>query len=391
MRPAFLTVYLKELKDALRDRRTAIMILVASIITGPVTLVLVAQFISGLEEKSATLKVRIVGQQHAPQLINFLQRNDVEIETAPADYEARVREGRLDAVIVIPEDFDERLLAGDNAKVEIVYDDSRADSGPAIRQAERLMRAFNHETGMLRMMARGVSPDLVEPVKVERVNTATPRQKGAFILFLIPMFAILSPLLGGMTVAIDSTAGERERGSLEPLLANPVPTGQIVTGKWLAAWTLATTVAVLTLTGFVIAALLHSQKKLATLMTFGTPELFQFILIVIPFAAMTSALQMLICTYGRSYREAQTYVSYLATVASFVPVIVMFSGLKDALWQLAIPVLGQQMVLSRVVRGDALAPADYLLPSAVALALAAICVALVARLLREERIIFGRS
>ena len=391
MRPAFLTVYLKELKDALRDRRTAIMILVASIITGPVTLVLIAQFISSLEEKSTTLKVRIVGQQHAPQLINFLQRNDVEIESAPADYEARVREGRLDAVIVVPVDFDERLVAGDDATVEIVYDDSRADSGPAIRQAERLMRAFNHETGTLRMMARGVSPDLIEPVKVERVNTATPRQKGAFILFLIPMFAILSPLLGGMTVAIDSTAGERERGSLEPLLANPVPTGQIVAGKWLAAWSLATAVAVLTLSGFVIATLLYAQKKLATLMTFGTPELFQFILIVIPFAAMTSALQMLICTYGRSYREAQTYVSYLATVASFVPVLVMFSGLKDALWQLAIPVLGQQMVLSRVVRGDALAPVDYLLPSAVAFALAAICVALVARLLREERIIFGRS
>jgi sodium transport system permease protein len=223
------------------------------------------------------------------------------------------------------------------------------------------------------------------------VSTATPRQKGAFILFLIPMFAILSPLLGGMTVAIDSTAGERERGSLEPLLANPVPTGQIVAGKWLAAWTLATAVAVLTLTGFVIAALLHSQKKLATLMTFGTPELLQFVIVVIPFAAMTSALQILICTYGRSYREAQTYVSYLATAASFVPVVVMFSGLKDALWQLAIPVLGQQMVLSRVVRGDALAPVDYLLPSAVAFALAAICVILVARLLRDERIIFGRS
>ena len=100
---------------------------------------------------------------------------------------------------------------------------------------------------------------------------------------------------------------------------------------------------------------------------------------------------MLICTYGRSYREAQTYVSYLATVVSFVPGIVMFSGLKDALWQLAVPVLGQQMVLSRVVRGDALAPADYLLPSAVAFAIAAICVTLVARLLRDERIIFGRS
>ena len=390
MRSTLATVYLKELTDALRDRRTALMILIASIVTGPVTLVLVAQFISGLEEKSSILKVRMIGQQHAPALTNFLRRNDVEIEAAPADYEARVREGRLDAVIVVPEDFDERFLAGDNAKVEIVYDDSRTDTGPAIRQAERLLRAFNHETGTLRMMARGVSPDLVEPLKVDRVNTATPRQKGAFILFLIPMFAILSPLLGGMTVAIDSTAGERERGSLEPLLANPVPRGRIVAGKWLAAWTFAAGVALLTLSGFAFAALLYAQKKLAALMTFGAPELLQFALVVIPFAAMTSALQMLICTYGRSYREAQTYVSYLATAASFVPVAVMFSGMKDALWQLAIPVLGQQMVLSRVVRGDVLAPVDYFLPGGVALVLAAACAVAVSRLLREERIVFGR-
>jgi sodium transport system permease protein len=388
---AILTVFLKELKDSLRDRRTALMVFVASILTGPVTLVLVAQFVSGLEEKAATLKVRMVGQEHAPALVNFLQRNDVEIETAPGDYEARVREGRLDAVIVIPEDFDARFIAGDGAKVEIVYDDSRAESGPGIRQAERLLRAFNRETGMLRMVARGVSPDLVEAVKVEHLNTATPRQKGAFLLFLIPMFAILSPLLGGMTIAIDSTAGERERGSLEPLLANPVPVVRIVLGKWLAAWTFASGVAMLTLTGFVIAASLYAQKKLSALMAFGGPEFAQFLLLVIPFAAMTAALQMLICTYGRSYREAQTYVSYLATVVSFVPVIVLFSGLKDATWQLAVPVLAQQVVLSRVVRGDVLAPIDWLLPSAVAFTLAATCVFLVSRLLRDERIVFGRS
>ena len=391
MRRAFLTVLLKELKDSLRDRRTALMVFVASILTGPVTLVLVAQFVSGLEEKAAILKVRIVGQQHAPSFINFLQRNDVEIEDAPADYEARVREGRLDAVIVVPEDFDSRFTEGDTAKVEIVYDDSRAESGPAIRQAERLLRAFNRETGMLRMVARGVSPDLVEAVKVDHLNTATPRQKGAFLLFLIPMFAILSPLLGGMTIAIDSTAGERERGSLEPLLANPVPVRQIVLGKWLAAWLFATGVAVLTLTGFVIAASLYAQKKLAALMAFGAPEFAQFLLLVVPFAAMTAAVQMLICTYGRSYREAQTYVSYLATVVSFVPVIVLFSGLKDAMWQLTVPVLAQQVVLSRVVRGDVLAPIDWLLPGAVAFALAALCIILVSRLLRDERIVFGRS
>jgi sodium transport system permease protein len=103
--PAFLTVYGKELRDALRDRRTAMMVLVASILTGPVTLVLVAHFISGLEAKAASLEVRIRGAEHAPALVNFLERNDVRIDKAPADYEKRIREGRLDAVIVVPDDF----------------------------------------------------------------------------------------------------------------------------------------------------------------------------------------------------------------------------------------------------------------------------------------------
>ena len=244
---------------------------------------------------------------------------------------------------------------------------------------------------MLRLMARGVSTDLGSPVKVERVNLATPRQKGAFLLFLIPMFALLSPLLGGMAVAIDSTAGERERGSLEPLLASPVPVARIVMGKWLAAWTFACGVGILTLGGFAIAAALYAQQKLAELMVFGAPELARFVAMVIPFAAMTSALQMLISTYGRSYREAQTYVSYLATVVSFVPAIALFSGLKDATWQLFVPVLGQQAVLMRVVRGDAFTFLDWAVPSALALAIAAVAVAGVARLLREERIVFGRS
>lgn len=391
MRTAALTIYLKELRDSLRDRRTVLMVFFASILMGPLTLVLVAQYFSGLEEKARTLKVRMAGQEHAPPLVNFLQRSDVQIEVAPADYEQRVREGRLDAVIVVPGDFEERFLAGDPAPVEIVYDDSRAESGPAIRQAEKLLRAFNQETGMLRLVARGVSPDIAQPVKVEHVNTATPQQRGALLLFIIPMFGILSPLLGGMTVAIDSTAGERERGSLEPLLANPVKVESVVAGKWLASWSFASGVAILTFGGFFAAAALHANRRLGALVAFGIPELLLFIALVVPLAAMTSALQMLICTYGRTYREAQTYVSYLTTVVSFVPLVVIFSGLREAAWQLAIPVLGQQMVFSRIVRGDALGAQDFAVPSGVSLAVAAIALAVLSRLLREERIVFGQS
>lgn len=391
MRRPFLTVYRKELRDALRDRRTALMIFIASVVTGPLMLMLIAQFIAGQQERAANLKVLIAGQENAPELVNFFRRHDVEIEAAPQDYETRIRQGLTDAVIVVPEDFSERLASGDAAHVDLMFDDSRTDAGPTISQAERLLRAFNQETGTLRMIARGVSPDLVQPVKVERVNTATPRQKGALILFIFPVFAILAPILGGMTLAIDSTAGERERGSLEPLLANPVPARQFALGKWLAAWTLACAVAVLTLTGFTAASVFYAQKKIPALMAIGAPELVQFVVIIVPFAAMTSALTMMICTFGRSYREAQTYMSYLVSVISFVPVAVMLSGLKDATWQLAVPMLAQQTVLGRVVRGDALSAIDYLLPAAVSIVVAALCLAGVARQLANERIVFGRA
>lgn len=386
-----LVVFLKEVRDALRDRRTALMVLVASVVTGPLTLVLVAQFVSGLEERASTLKVRLAGAQHAPALVNFLRRADVEIEEAPEDYAARVKKGDLEAVIVVPRDFHERWLDHEEARVELVFDDSRTESSPAIRQSERLLEAFNRESAYLRLMARGVSPSLNETVKVERVNAATPRQRGAVLLFLIPMFAILAPLLGGMTLAIDATAGERERGSLEPLLANPVSTAAFAFGKWLAAWASATVVAAVTLAGFVLAAALYAEKKLPALLQFGVPEYLRFVAIVVPLAAFTSAAQMLISTYGRTYREAQTYVSYLATVVSFIPLVVMFSGARDAPWQAAVPVLGQLMALQRVLRGDGLPAWDALAPAAVSAALAIAAVALVARLLRDERIVFGRS
>ena len=384
-------VLLKELRDSFRDRRTALMVLFASILTGPLTLVLMAQYVSSLEEKSSTLKVRIVGEEHAPPLVNYLRRVDVDIEKAPTDYEARIKEGKLDAVIVVRPDFHQRYLAGDGAAVELVYDDSRTESQPAIRQAERLLRGFNRETGTLRLIARGVSPSLIEAVKVEHVNTATPRQKGAMLLVLIPLFAILSPILGGMTVAIDTTAGERERGSLEPLLANPVPLREIVLGKWLAAWASATTVATLTLAGFVLAASFFAGRKLAALMQFGWPEFALFMAFVIPLAAATSGVLMLIATYGRSFREAQTYTSYLVSFISFVPMIAIFSGLKDAFWQLAVPVLGQQMVLTRILRGESIELVDWLVPASVAFLIAGVCAMAVSRLLAEERIVFGRS
>ena len=384
-------VYLKEMRDSLRDRRTMLAVMIASLLVGPLTLFFFAQWISGMEEKAAVLKVRLIGAEHAASLVNFLERNDIAIEHAPADYESRVREGSLDAVIVVPRDFEESFLAGDRPQVEIVHDDSRPEARAGTQQAERLLRAFNREAGTLRMVARGVSPDLADPVIVQHVNTATVRQRGAALYLFITMFATFAPLMGGLAVAIDSTAGERERGSLEPLLANPVRIAHLVAGKWLAAWTFGVAAGLLTLGGVVLAAEQFADSRIAAILVFGVPELIRFMALVAPFAAMCAALQMLICTYGRTYREAQTYVSYFTALVGSVPIVIMLAAPRDAVWQLAVPVFGQQIVFIRLARGSPASMIDYLLPAVVALAIALVCVGLVARLLRDERIVFGRS
>jgi ABC-type Na+ efflux pump permease subunit len=141
MRPA-LTVYLKEMKDSLRDRRTLLMVLVASVATGPLALALMAGFISGLEEKAAERKVLMAHAENAPALVNFFERNDVQIETAPEDYEAQVKEGRIDAVIAVSSDFNERYLSGSAAfssRPEMKPAMSASASGPVATLATSTM------------------------------------------------------------------------------------------------------------------------------------------------------------------------------------------------------------------------------------------------------------
>jgi sodium transport system permease protein len=146
----------------------------------------------------------------------------------------------------------------------------------------------------------------------------------------------------------------------------------------------------MTFTSFAITARLVPSEKLGALFQFGPPELLRFCVLMLPFAAMVASLQMLVATYGRTYKEAQTYAGYIALVVNFVPLITVFSAIRDAPWQLMVPALAQQMVLSRVLRGDAVTPLDYVVPFVTALLLAALFLAALTQILKQERIVFGR-
>ena len=386
----FRTVFKKEIMDSVRDRRTIAMILVASILTGPLVLMMLNSFVSKLTDKAEAKKVQVFGMEHAPSAINFFQRQGAEIIKAPEDYLQKVKDGKLDAVVVFKSGFEDELKAGKQGPVELVYDDSRSEAGPSIGLARNLVNGFGREMGVLRLIARGVSPEVTSAVKVDSINVSTPKQRAAMLLFFIPMTTLILCITGGMAVAIDSTAGERERGSLEPLLLNPVKLMELILGKWSAVSLYASVVVLLAIVGYVI-TLLYLPIKIELPLSFGWREFGLFTLIAVPLAAMLGAILMLIATFGRSFKEAQTYASYVITVVSFVPAISIFSSVKDAFWQLLVPVLGANMVFMRILRGDMVGLEHFLVPLAISFGVTVVCLTLISRLMKKEEIVFGRS
>ena len=391
MRAAW-TVFLKELHDALRDRRSWIIALTLAMLAGPVVFVLMSNFISGLEERVAEREVVVAAPARAPTLVGFLQRAGARVVEAPPDYLDRLRGGGLqNAVIRPPEDFEARLASGETVEVEVVYDDSHDKAQPVVRAAMRLVEGFNRELGTQRLLARGVEPRLLAPVRLEEVNLASTQARGAQLLFIVPWAALIVAVFGALSVAIDVTAGERERGSLEPLLANPVDAAALVAGKWAVVMLYSTVIVVLTMLGFMVSMRFVDNETLSALMQLQWREVGLFAALLLPFAALMAALNMLAATFGRSFKEAQTYVSYIAMAAQFSALVPVFLTVRDAAWQLWVPSVAQLTVLMKVLRGEPLTAAHLLLPAAVCVAVTLACLWLQARLLRRESIVFSRG
>jgi len=384
-------VFRKELTDAVRDRRTWLVVLVSSILAGPLSLLLLSKFVASVEENVARREVYLAGGAAAPTLANFIKRAGGTVKEAPEGFRELVRSGELqNAVVVVPADFERRLARGETISLDVVFDDTSSRSQGPVRGTLGLLRGFNRELGSQRLLARGIGLSVLAPVEVEEINLAASKSRGAQLLFLVPWLALLGAVVGAISVAIDVTAGERERGSLEPLLMNPVSTGAIVLGKWAVVAACSAAVVVLTLIGFRTAMLFISSENLSALMQFGASESVLFLAMLLPFAAMIAAVNMFAATWGRSHKEAQTYASYLTMLVNFAPVIPLFLSVRDAAWQLFVPALAQQTVMMRALRGEAVSAFDVLVPGAIAVAIAALALGAQARLLRNERIVFSR-
>lgn len=374
------TVFRKEWTDALRDRRTLLMVLASSVAIGPLVLVLLSTLVAGMEQRAEARELVAVGLEHSPTLRNYLERQTYTLRAAPPDHETALRESRLgDPVLVIGPGFEAALARGEAPVVEIVSSAANPRAQAGVGRLQRLLQGFNTEQATLRLVLRGVAPALLEPVKVEERDLADPATRSAQLTALVPFFVLMAMVYGALNAALDTTAGERERGSLEPLLMNPVSRWALVVGKWGAVAAVATLIAVLGAFSFLPGQWLLQSETLAALFRFGPGEAAAFVLILLPLAGALSALLMAIAIRCRSFKEAQANATVVVLGMSLLPLVSIFNQEGEAPWHRWVPALSQVVLMGRVLKGEAITLAQALPGVLVGVALAALCLAYVAR------------
>jgi sodium transport system permease protein len=383
-------IFRKELKDHLRDRRSLLSAL-AGALMGPLVFGIMFTVMASWYRQDKALELPVVGRANAPDLVAFLERNGATLTEPPADYEARVKAGKLDAVLLIPEDYGKDFASGRTAVIQLVVDNSRNNARIGVRRVESLLRGYSALLGAQRLLARGITPELAAPVRVDELDLATPERLAASLLSMIPLFLAIAAFVGGMNVAIDATAGERERGSLEPLLLNPVHRGALVTGKWLTTTVFASVVAFLCLMAFLLVVKRVPLQDMGIKVRMDTPVVLGMLVAVLPLALMGPAVQMLVATFARSFKEAQTYVQLLLFLPMVPGMMLTLSPVQSQTWMYAVPMLGQQMLMGELMRGEPMGVLPYLLGTAGCVALAVVALAATSRLLGDERSVFGRS
>lgn len=385
-----MVVFRKEVKDAARDRRAIYSVLFGSLL-GPLMVGFMMNSVAERRREVEEITIPMVGMSHAPALVEWLrQQSGVQVVAGPEDAEGAVSRRREDVIVVVPEDYASRFRASKPVDVRIISDGSRTTSRPRVQRVRSLLQRYNAEIAGMRLIGRGVSPAVVTPLRLEDVEVSSAQQRAAVILNFIPMFIVLAAFTGGMQIATDSTAGERERGSLEPLLVNPAPRQSFAGGKWLAAATFSmlsvglTTVLCLVMLRFI------PLQDLGIRFRIEPAQVAWLLLAVLPLSLLASAIQTYLATFARSFKEAQTYMGFLVMIPMLPGILGSVYPIASQPWMYPVPILGQHVLMTDVMGNKTPGGLMFVVAAIVTTAAALVLVRFATALLKRERIIFGR-
>ncbi|MEO8026075.1 MAG: ABC transporter permease, partial [Bryobacteraceae bacterium] len=379
----------KELRDATRDRRSISSLLVGAVLM-PAIFGGMFTVMAGRRGDAREIKVPIAGVENAPAFVDWLkQQAGVQVVAAPGDPEQAVRDRKEDIVLIIEKNFLKDMARAVPAPVKLVSDSTRDGARQKVSRVRALVNGYSSELAALRLIARGVAPSVASPVRVEEVEVSSAQERLATLLNFLPLVLVLAALTGGMQIAIDTTAGERERGSLEPLLLSPVPRIALAGGKWLAASAFGCASVLFSMVLMVNVLRRVPWHDLGIRFRVSDGDLMSLLALILPLALFLSAVVMFASTFARSFKEAQGYISVLILLPMLPGILATLYPFSNRPWLAPIPIVGQYALAADVLGGKTPAAGFYVLAGVAVLLCAGAFVLLASRLLERESIVFG--
>ncbi|MFK8031530.1 MAG: ABC transporter permease [Gammaproteobacteria bacterium] len=377
---SIVTVFWKEVTDNFRDRRTMLSALVFGPLLGPLVFSgMISLMLSNqLDDVDEVLEFPVIGAEFAPNLMQFMRQNNVSLKELPAstDGEALVRNREYPVVLMISETYPDHFVQGVPATVTTVADQSSQKTQKPYTRLQALLEGYSRKTSVLRLQARGISSVVVQPLNIDNVDVSTPASRAIMIVGVITYFFIFAVLMGGMYLAIDTTAGERERGSLESLLSVPVSRARMILGKMLATGVFMAMSLLMSIVAFYFSVRFLPLEKINMVANFSVLIAFKTFLIMLPFVAFGAAFMTIIATYSKTYKEAQSYLSMAMMLPTLPIMLAIFSSLKPQASLMMVPSLSQHLLVTEMVKGIPLEPQAVVISVISTLALALVLMGL---------------
>ncbi len=373
-----LTVYRKELRDQLRDRRTLMSMILIPALVMPVFMLGTGLVMKNIMQKarSEAPSVMIVGGADSPAVVAALKAEkttagEPRFRFVPSgDYRALISDKKLRAAVEIPAGFDAAVRDGQAATVRILHYEGELRSGLAQSALNEFFRGYRERTVEARLADRGLPSTLVKPFEVKRENVAPPEKVGGNLFGgFIPYIIIILCFTGAMYPAMDLTAGEKERGTMETLLCSPVHRVNIVLGKFLMVLTasVGTMLMLLVSTGltFLLGGSMFSPGKAEAaaqtaqakavmggmMPTIDPAGIVGVFAMIAPVAVLFAAVLLAVSLFAKSYKEAQSYVSPFIIVIIMPAVIGMLPGVELSAKTALVPILNLSLVCKEMLSG----------------------------------------
>ena len=355
------TIFFKEIRDNFRDRRTMLSALVFGPLFGPIFFAAIISLTlkQASDGNTKPLDIAIIGADNAPSLIDYLESRDTELERLDVTIDEgieMVKAGDEELVLVISDDYADQWNDARPARVTLILDNSDASVVRKGRRARGMIRGYGSQVGSMRLLARGVDPSITRAITIDEVDTSTPSGRAALVLGMMSYFFLFSMLAGGMYLAIDTTAGERERGSLEPLLTLPVKRSTLLIGKLLATCFFMSVSLIIALIAFASVLGFVPLQQLGMSVDFGPEQVLTAFIVTVPFALIGASLMTVVASFTKNFKEAQSYMTFTMLIPTLPIVVAAINNLKPSLEWMLVPSMSQHLLILDLVKGEAINP-----------------------------------